>query len=187
MSDLQTTVTRFYLDGGKPRVEHLAWRWLRSSIDADRGEVVSNADAGFVAKARPLPAAYDPGLTPNLWVWVAANDPAAQYPRPDEIRRGVRLSPSGEQVETAENVYADDSTYWDYYSLPLRAGVELVDEATWRARVAELEAAGEAARVEQAERVAAAQAERAAQRASARAKLLALGLTEAEVDSLTGR
>lgn len=177
MSTEQITVSvvRYYLDSGVAKAEMVLWQWVRGAVGEDR------PDPGLLAKARPLPAAYDPGLKPNQWVWIGANDAAAALPRPKEIVRGVSTDVEGNQVETAEHFHGEDSAYWDYYRLPLRTGVELVAEDVWRT-------AGDAAKAAtakvKADREAAAAEARAARdvlRASAAEKLAKLGLTVDEV------
>lgn len=183
MSDVTTTVTRYYREDGLPRVEAVLWKWVRSTLDDAHGEVL---DPGLAARARPLPAEFDPGMVPNRWVWIAANDAAAKLPRPTETIRGTASKADGSVVDTVEHVHAVDAPYWAYYRLPLRAGVELIDEEVWRAEsaaVAEKTQLARAARVASTE---AAKKEREAHRATAREKLSKLGLSDDEIRAIVG-
>lgn len=183
MTGTQLTVTRFYREAGVPKVEAVLWKWVRSKHDDARGEVV---DPGLAARARPLPAAYDPGLTPNLWVWVAANDPAAKIPRPAETIRGSVSKPDGSVVDTEDHVHAVGSEHWSYYQLPLRAGVELIDEDTWRSEMDVLATKQQALEAARAQAVEEATKVRDGHKATARGKLSALGLTDDEVTAILG-
>lgn len=181
MTETTLTVIRHYVEKGQPKAEALGWRWVRGAVDDVRGEHV---DPGLVAKSRPLPAAFDPGLTPNRWVWIGGNDIAAKLPRP-EATRGSRATVDGEVVDTVDHFHAEDSPYWDYYKLPLREGVELISEERFAVLVAEQQAENERIRAERLKEAEAVKASREAARESARGKLLALGLTDSEIDALT--
>jgi hypothetical protein len=183
VSETTLTVLRYYREGGIPKVEAVLWKWVRSNHDDARGAVV---DPGLAARARPLPAPYDPGLTPNLWVWVSANDPAAQIPRPSEVVHGTISKPDGEVLDTVDHRHGEGSKYWNFYQLPLRSGVELLDEATWKAEMDALATVAEAGRAARSAAAAQQEQDRAAHKASARAKLAALGLTDDEVSAITG-
>lgn len=183
MSETTLTVARYYREGGIPKVEAVLWKWVRSTHDDARGEVL---DPGLAARARPLPAEVDPGLTPNQWVWVSANDAAAKLPRPTETIRGSVSKPDGSVLDTVDHVHAPDSEYWSYYRLPLRVGVELIDEETWRSEMEALAAAKAAADAVRAQEVEDAKKVRDGHKASARAKLSALGLTDDEVTAIIG-
>lgn len=176
MSDTITTIVRHYLEKGLPKAETVLWKWVQGAESA--------ADPGLLAKGRRLPAEHDPGLTPNLWVWVAADSPAAKIGRPDQMVRGNRVLPDGTTIDTVDHFHGDGSIYWDYYRLPLRAGVELIDEETWAAAVAAQKAQDEAGASERAKAAAEAREAREKAKASAREKLAALGLTEAEISAL---
>lgn len=176
------TILRYYREAnGTPKVEAVLWKWARSTHDDARGQVI---DPGVAARARPLPAEFDPGISPNQWVWVAANDAAAKLPRPTETIRGTQSKPDGEVVDTVDHFHAEEAPYWSYYKLPLRAGVELIDEEVWRADMERLAAAKKAADEARAAEIAAAKQEREAHKSTARGKLSALGLTDAEISAL---
>ncbi len=183
MNDTILTVARYYREGGVPKVETVLWKYVRSSHDDSRGEVV---DPGLAARARPLPAEHDPGLSPNQWVWVAAETPAVKLPRPTEQIRGFRTLPTGEVIDTVDHAHAAGAAYWSYYSLPFRSGVELIDEETYRSEVAA--AAAQKAKNDEARKQATVEAknDRATQRASAAEKLSKLGLTEDEIRAVIG-
>jgi hypothetical protein len=182
VTETTLTVVRHYVEAGQPKAEAIAWSWVRSSLDDSRGV---NVDPGLAARARPLPPEFDPGLEPNLWVWVQANDPAAKLPRAGETVRSTVATSSGETVDTVEHFHAEKAPYWDYYRLPLRDGVELITEDRFAALVEARTADTAKARAEIRASAQAAKDERAATVASARAKLAALGLTDAEIDALT--
>lgn len=117
-------VVRRFLEGGAEWVEETTWRhvpdpdvrwryvkrWLRPA----RLERVENT-ASPDGRGRALPGWCAPNLEPNRWLWIQASHPAADLAsvEPDEVRDGTRF-------------FGRESPYWDYYALPLRAGVVLV-------------------------------------------------------------
>jgi hypothetical protein len=189
MAETTLTVLRHYVENETPRVEAVGWRHVPgdpNDSDAVALRGGAHVDPGLVAKARPLPAEFDPGLTPNRWVWIGANDPAAKLPRPDETARGSIAKADGSTVDTVEHHHHDDSAYWDYYKLPLRHGVALISEDEYQQRVtiaATREAALKADRDAALEQ---AKATREGHRASARDKLSKLGLTDDEIAAIVG-
>lgn len=176
-------VVRYYLDGGAPKTEAVRWQWAPPAADPIDGKIV---DLGLAARARPLPEAVDPGLVPNAWVWVGANDPAVVLPRPDEVERGQESKADGTVVDTVDNHHHDRSAYWNYYKLPLRPGVEIVEESVYRAAVEESAKVEGSAKETREKSHEARRATRQAARATARAKLVKLGLSDAEVTAIIG-
>jgi hypothetical protein len=185
VTETVVTLLRRYLDKGHPKVEAVTWQWVpgdRSS--SDRASTVGNVDPGMAAKARPLPAESDPGLVPNRWVWIGANDPAAKLPRPGVSTPGERSMPDGTSVPTVELHHHDDGAYWDYYRLPLRPGVEIVDEDRWATAAEEARVAAVALAEERDKKSKRDRADRDKKRGTVRAKLQKLGLDDDEIDAL---
>jgi hypothetical protein len=119
-------VARRYLEGGVEVVEEITWRhvpdpgerwrWVRRRF---RSPKLVPLESGKVdGRGRALPEWCAPGVVPNRWLWVQASRPAAdlEVVAPDAIDGGTRF-------------FLPGSSYWDYYGLPLRAGVRLLSDA----------------------------------------------------------
>lgn len=109
-------LSRRYTENGEAHVEHVTWKHCpegptRHRLEYRRFRRPRPIDIGPEPpdpRGRALPAHLAPGGMANRWLWIQASSPAADLDSIDPVTR-----------------HDFDSPYWDYYAIPVRAGVEL--------------------------------------------------------------
>lgn len=121
MAGIDLIIERRYTEGRVAKLEQITWqhipdpeiRWQYVQrrfrkpklVEVDNNQVPDR-------RGRPLPEWCAPDYPPNRWLWIRASSPAADLG----------------SVAQVDGVYPDDSPWWSYYDIPLRAGVVLLSQ-----------------------------------------------------------